>query len=561
MTLSRRELLVRGAAAGAALRFAAADWLAAAPQAAGKYAEAFRAIDAMVERYMREMNSPGMTFVLADRDSILRVATYGLSDIERKEPVRPEHLFQIGSITKSFVAIALLQLRDEGKLDLHAPIARYLPWVKIEPRDVITTHHLLTHTSGLPSGPPLFLPDPGAHHLSGFPPGSHFSYCNMGYRLLGYLLETLDGRTYPESVQARVFKPLGMNATMAYIAPELRERTANNYTPFRDDVPYSRQGRVASAPPFIYEGAAGSISSTPEDMGRYVRMIASRGKGLMSPASFADFTKRHISTGENDESYGYGLFLTKIDGHEVARHTGGMVSFMSAMHVDLEDGIGAFASVNAQQGYRPNPVTIYALRAIRAVNANKPLPELPLPNPQTKIAGAKDLAGVYTSPEGEKIEFVADGDALWLVSGAKRLAVETSPSGLIVRDRDFDRFPFSFERATKDGGPSVSVGHGARWWMSDRYTGARTFAVPESWSAFTGHYRNDSPWSGSVRIVARQGKLWADGTVPLRQVDPVTFRLADSDFNPEWVQFLDVVNGKSRHLKVSGDDFYRVDVP
>ncbi len=554
MTLTRREIL----AAGAALPLLVQDWAVADTS---RYAAAFRSIDAMAAAYLKAMNAPGMTLVIADRSGPIRVATYGFSDLARKEPVRSDHLFHIGSITKSFVAIALLQLREEGKIDFHAPVTRYLPWLRVEPRDVITTHHLLTHSSGLPSGPPLFLSDPGARHVSGFTPGSHFSYCNMGYRILGYLLEVLDGKPYPEVIEARVFKPLGMSASVAYIAPEIRERTANSYMPYFDERPYPRQGRVADAPQIIYEGAAGSISSTAGDMGRYVAMIASGGKGVLSPAAFEDFTKRHIRLEEGAEpGYGYGLFTDTLDEHRIVRHTGGMVSFMSAMHIDLVDGIGAFASINAQQGYRPNPVSIYALRAIRAVNANKPLPDAPPVDPPAKIADAKDLAGVYTAPSGEKLEFVAEGESLWLLHGGKRVPVESSTSGLIARHPDFERYALSFEREKKTTGPALSVAYGPRWFAGEKYTGPRTFDYPAEWNAFAGHYRNDSPWNGSVKIYVRQGQLWLDGAGALRPVDAVTFRAAEPEWNPEWIQFLAVVNGKSRHLKLSGEDFWRVDV-
>jgi len=98
-------------------------------EANAKYKDVFEALDSFVKQYMREMNSPGMTLVLANRDGILRAASYGFSDLERGLNVKPEQLFHIGSISKSFTAIALLQLREEGKLDLHQPVVEYLPWL------------------------------------------------------------------------------------------------------------------------------------------------------------------------------------------------------------------------------------------------------------------------------------------------------------------------------------------------------------------------------------------------------------------------------------------------
>lgn len=510
----------------------------------------------MVERYLREMNAPGMTLVIADRDRVLRVATYGLSDLERNETVRPDQLFQVGSISKSFAGAALLQLRDEGKIDLHAPVTKYLPWLRIEPREVITTHHLLTHSSGLPGWAPVFPSDTTARHTAGFTPGSHYWYSNLGYAILGLLIETLDKRPYPDSIRARVFEPLGMNASVAYIAYDTRARSANSYIPFMYDRPYPRNGRLSEAPQLVFDNAAGSVTSTPADMGVYLRTILNRGKGVLSPAAFDDWVKGYVPTTPSaEESYGYGWFTGKLDEHPMIRHTGGMVSFMSALHADLQDGIGAFASINAQQGYRPNAVTTYAIRVIRAANEGKPLPDPVFPDPVTKIADAAKLAGVYTSADGDRLEFVADGEGLVLVRGGKRHQVEIAGGVPFVRTPELEMYGFGFTR-DKDA-PATGVGHGNRYWSRE----PRKFEHPAAWSAFVGHYHSESPWIGSVRVVMREGKLWLADTTELRQVDPSTFRFADPEHSPEWVQFHDVVNGKSRRIRISGEDLWRVDAP
>jgi D-alanyl-D-alanine carboxypeptidase len=554
MTLSRREF-VAATAAGTVL---IADWVSSASHDP-RYARAFDAIDTMVARYMREMNAPGLTLSIADRAKVLRVATYGMSDADRKEPVRADQLFHIGSISKSFAAITLLQLRDEGKIDLQKPIVHYLPWLRIEPREEITTHHLLSHSSGLPSWVPVFPTDP-APHRAGFTPGSHFHYCNMGYAVLGHLIETLDARPYPDAIRARIFEPLGMRTSYAVIGPDQRDRTVASHIPYRDERPYTRNGRLADAPQIVFDNAAGSVTSTAADMGLYLRMLAHRGNPLLGEKTFAEMSARHIRLEDNAEpGYGYGLFVEKLDDHDVVRHTGGMVSFMSAMHVDLNDGIAAFASVNAQQGYRPNPVTVFAIRAIRAANAKKPMPEMPAPNSPATIKDAKDIAGVYHSLDGGKIELAANGDALFLVHDGKRIPVEIAGGEYYANHPDFELFPFYFERAKEVARP-LSVGHGSRWWLADHYEGPRQFEVPHEWLAFEGHYRNEDPWMGSGRVVLRQGKLWVGGTASLRQVDANTFRFAEPEHNPEWVQFLDVVNGKARRVKFSGYDLWRVDV-
>src|SRR4051794_4447419 len=89
------------------------------------------ALDAFIARYMKAMNAPGITLALARREGMARTATFGFSDYQSQETVTPDHLFQVGSITKSFVALTCLQLHDEGKLDLERPVLEYLPWLPI----------------------------------------------------------------------------------------------------------------------------------------------------------------------------------------------------------------------------------------------------------------------------------------------------------------------------------------------------------------------------------------------------------------------------------------------
>ena len=233
MKINRRELLSIGAKATMALtagRFLVTESRAAGMQFTAedtKFKNAFIALDGFVGQYMREMNSPGMILVLSDRAKVQRVSTYGLSDLERKSPVAPNRLFHIGSISKSFTAIAVLQLREEGKIDLDKPISDYLPWLKIETKYApITVHHLLTHTSGLPGNVPIFLSDLTAKHKQGFAPGEHFHYCNLGFDILGHLVSQFDGQTYGESISRRILQPLEMTASEPTINSRSEEHTS-----------------------------------------------------------------------------------------------------------------------------------------------------------------------------------------------------------------------------------------------------------------------------------------------------------------------------------------------
>ena len=158
---------------------------------------AFEEIDRYVQRRMSEVNMPGMALAVTDREKLLRIASFGYADLAAGKPIQPGTMFEIGSIGKSFTNVALMQLRDEGQLDLQAPVSRYLPWFEAQPEyEPITTHHLMTHTAGLVSGT-----DIAPHGLyeswalrdsrTGAPPGEYFRYSNVGYKTLGFLLEPI----------------------------------------------------------------------------------------------------------------------------------------------------------------------------------------------------------------------------------------------------------------------------------------------------------------------------------------------------------------------------------
>src|SRR5688572_14915830 len=343
MHLTRREVL-EAALAGAAVA-AGSFWINDSQANSTKYGEAFAELDRFVEQFMRDMNSPGLTLVLADRAGVQRVATYGFGDLERQRKLNADELFQIGSITKSFLGIVLLQLRDEGKLDLHKPIVEYLPWFRVQSAFApITTHHLLTHTSGLPGLPEVFPSDPAQRHVAAYPPGERFHYNNMAYSLLGLLAWTLDGRELPTLFRERIFKPLGMNQSEPAIDFEMRGRMPRSYQPFLSDRPYARHGQLCEAPSIITTSGAGCIAATARDMGAYIQMIANRGRGpqrnLISPESFELFAKRHIKAEDFGPaaSYGYGIAVDELDGNPMLRHTGGMVSYMSAILADIASG-------------------------------------------------------------------------------------------------------------------------------------------------------------------------------------------------------------------------------
>jgi CubicO group peptidase (beta-lactamase class C family) len=526
----------------------------------------FARLDEYIARHMRETGAPGMTLALANRDGLIRASTYGYADTKAGQRVVPETMFEIGSISKSFVGLVLLQLRDEGKLDLNKPIVEYLPWLKINSKfEAITTHHILSHSGGLP-GAPLLLDALLGELWTAYEPGKRFLYSNTGYNILGFLIEAVDKRPFAESMRARMLEPLGMTASSPIITNDLRRQMAIGYEPLAEGKPFPLHGPLAEAQWLEVDIAAGSIASTPSDMARYMRMLLNRGalpKGrLLSEEAFALFTKPAINSPYRGEpaSYGYGIWVSDVEGHMRLRHTGGMVAFSSSIDVDVTGGIGAFASVNANlRGYRPVAVTKYAIELFNASLAGKPLPDAPAPPPSPdEVKNAGDYVGTYTSLDGKKLELAAEGDKLVLLHAHRRVVLErVAPDRFLVKHPDFDAFLLGFVRENQQ---VTQAFHGANWYLGTKYNGPKTFETKKEWEAFAGHYHNDSPWYGDTRVVLRKGQLFVDGVQPLVPRSDGKFGVGDPEA-PDWISFESIVDGRAMRLNFSGIIFRRTFTP
>jgi D-alanyl-D-alanine carboxypeptidase len=563
--LDRRTFLSLGGGTAIAAAASPKLWgLGAIPVPAAKD-EVESKLDAFTAAYMKAMNAPGITQALTDKTATIRTAGYGYANVELKTPVSPDQLFQIGSITKSFAALIMLQLRDEGKVDLHRPVLEYLPWLPVNmPYGPITAHHLLTHSSGLPDADAIFQSDPAARHVQGFAPGAHFHYCNLGFAILGQIIEKLDGRPWYQCLQARILTPLSMIQTAAVITIDSSARSATGYQPFFDDQVFPRQGRLVPRPPEVFDSPAGSIAAPPGDMAIYLRMLLNGGHGIVSADGFRLLSTPYIRATEFSPTsfYGYGIAVDVLDGHKILRHTGGMNCFASSIHVDLDAGVAAFASINAMQGYRPTAVTQYAVQLLRAKREAKPLPAAdPVADP-AEVDNAGDYAGVFRSAHGRELAFKATGKKL-LLDGTEQIVLQRSSGDSFVSTvpGSFSTYSLIFVRQQPAGGttpsPVVEVSYGPDWYANAAYHGDREFTAPAAYSALTGRYRSKS--GDDVRVFVRKGKLWL-GDTPLTEIGSYLFRIGNDSWSPDTAEFLTIVEGRARLLRAIGEDCWRIDV-
>jgi CubicO group peptidase (beta-lactamase class C family) len=559
MNINRRLVLGAGAAAIAA--GGAADAATRSTGGGRTHRTALSALSRYAEQHVRDWGLPGMTICVVDRDGYAGFITAGYANIERRTPVGPDHLFQIGSISKVFTALTLHSLHQDGKLAATARVRAVLPDIAIRNAEAVTLQHLLNHTSGLPGNAPI-VPDGEDGLWSGFTPGEHWSYSNTGYELLSRAVAQADGKPFHESVEARVLRPLGMNDSRGAIQSIDRPRYAQGYESLHSDRPSFRPSSVAPAAWVDVETGAGCIAATSADMAKFLRFLMElaqgRGGPVLSNNTAAAFMANPAAAPGWSETalYGNGLAHLTIDERHYLHHTGGMVSFSSSMHVDTEAGVAAFASSNVgfDFSYRPRDVTLHACRLFRAAREGADVPA-PAPTRSTVNDPAR-LVGIYTAQSGDTFEIRAAGAdqvAMYRNGVVSRMQSLAGPF-FVSADPRFATTGVLFEAEEQEL---------VRAWADDvefvRGPPPHAYQAPPpaDLQRLAGIYDSDNAWSGPLWVIARSDKLWLNNAEPLTLLGDGSWRAGADDWSPERVRFDGLVDGRPTRLLLSGAAYVR----
>jgi D-alanyl-D-alanine carboxypeptidase len=534
---------------------------------------AFERIDKYVKQWMDLWNIPGLGVSITDRKRLLRRSTYGYSDIESGIPVRPSTMWEIGSISKSFASIVLMQLCDEHKVDLHRPVTEYLPWLSVKSRfEPITLHHLLTHTAGIIMGTECRLSGVPevlalAETETSTPPGEHFHYSNVGYKVVGLVIEEILGKSCDKAIQERVFDPLGMNTSVATITHDIRKRLAVCYLPFYDDRPSPIGGPHVRATWIESDTADGSICSTPSDMALFMRMLMNRGKWtngrVISEKGFKLLTQKAIFPDDDPHkgAYGYAMDIEESEGHTYIGHTGGMVGHTSSIRMDMDDGFGVGAFTNVSKQAEVDNVARFALAVLRAAAAGAELPKVPKLSEKFRVGNPGEYVGTFDQGN-RRLRVRATRDKLILKIGKKDFAMEKRENDAFWVDHaGLDLFMMRFER---ENGKVTRILHGPDVYEKHGHMKASKASASKDGDAYEGHYRSYNPWSSNFRVISRRGSLlYVDPSgqeQPMTQLPDGSFGIGDAT-SPEHVRFDWVVCGKAYHAVISGGDFYRTFTP
>lgn len=306
-------------------------------------------------------DEPGAVIFIAKNNEIIYRKAFGQANLELSVALNPDMVLEIGSISKQFTAVAILQLVEKGQLKLSDPISKFLSNFPTQGQN-ITIHHLLTHTSGLSNYTSdsswsevwrneysinqvidLFKDKP----LTSIP-GEKFSYSNSGYVLLGAIIEKISGLTYAEYLHKNIFEPLDMKNTYYGSRSKIIKNRANGY---------QRNGEFVNAEylTFTQTYAAGAIMSSVNDLYLWNRAI--KNKSILSEESLKLATTNYKTTDGKFINYGYGWFLNEIDGNSTIEHGGGVFGFISyALYVPSQD---IYVTVLTNfDGYNPEALAV-----------------------------------------------------------------------------------------------------------------------------------------------------------------------------------------------------------
>ncbi len=362
-------------------------------------------LDGVVRVYMREKNIAGVTVSVVKDGALFFSKGYGFANVAKREPVDPATtMFRIGSVSKLLTWTAVMQLVEQGKLDLDKDVNEYIdfriPETFAEP---ITLKHILSHTPGLEEDPRgLFTTDSAAIRPMGewlashMParvraPGTFSAYSNWATALAGYIVERVSGLSWDEYIEQHIFTPLGMTYSTG------RQPLPARLVPFMSEGYEWKAHRYEPRPFEIVTGAApaGSISASADDMAKL--MIAYLGKGtsgsatIFSPATADLMYSRLQGHDPRIPGFAHGFYEKTSHGVRIIGHGGDTQWFHSDLALILEDNVGIFMSTNTNTGgavsFSPFLQTILDRFYPQATT-------YPVPSEGAK-AGAKRYAGEY----------------------------------------------------------------------------------------------------------------------------------------------------------------------
>jgi CubicO group peptidase (beta-lactamase class C family) len=303
-----------------------------------------------VKAEMQRQHIPGLSLLVVRNGRIVRAEGFGFSNVELQVPVKPETVFQSGSVGKQFTATGVMMLVEEGKISLDDPLMKYFPDAPASWKEV-TVRELLSHTAGFGDYPKDFdfrKDWTEAEELKliesiplAYPPGTSWAYSNFGYVTLGILIHRVTGEFYGDFLQQRIFQPLGMPSTRIISEADLVPNRAAGYRLVKGEL--KNQEWVA---PVVNTTADGSLYFTTLDLAKWDAALYTE-KLLKRSSLDLMWTPVKLKNGQaNKGHYGFGWFIDERAGHRCIHHDGSWQGFETAIDRYVDDQLTVVALAN-----------------------------------------------------------------------------------------------------------------------------------------------------------------------------------------------------------------------
>lgn len=299
-------------------------------------------LDSLILTGFGSKNEPGGVFLASKKGKIIYKRAFGKANLELDSDMNPDNVFQIGSMTKQFTAVAILMLEQQGKLSVNDVVSKY---IKDYPSgDKITIHHLLTHTSGIKDFTkmkalstiaqkemkPEMMVDFFKNEPVDFAPGEKFEYNNSGYVVLGYIIELVSGQTYEDFIKKNIFEKAGMTHSYYATDRQLIPKRASGY--HQKEHGFVNKTVISFSVPF----SSGSLMSSVDDLLKWQQALSQN--ILLNPAETQKAFQKYKLNNAEEFTYGYGWHLKDINGTPDREHGGSIFGFKSmGVYIPDED--------------------------------------------------------------------------------------------------------------------------------------------------------------------------------------------------------------------------------
>jgi serine beta-lactamase-like protein LACTB len=419
---------------------------------AEKYAAAVAALEPLIEEQVKEKRLPALSIALVDDQQIVWARGYGFQDAAKKIPATAETVYRVGSVSKLFTDIAVMQLVEQKKLDLDAPLVKYIPDFKpaVTPEQKpITLRMLMAHRSGLIREPPVgnyFDPtEPtlkaSVASLNGigliYPPGEKIKYSNAAVGLVGYTLQKTQREQFEKYVQRTVLDAIGMPSSSFEPTPAVKAKLA-------DAVMWTYHGREFPAPTFeLGITPAGCMYSSVNDLAKFHSCLFAGGKigdkQLIKPETLTEMFTPQFPAKADTRGFGLGFMIGELNGKKRIGHGGAIYGFATEWAALPEQKLGVV--VVASRDVANATVTRIAddaLRLMLAVNEGKDLPKLRRTQPLTKPQMER-LAGRYQNGD-HWLELTESFGKLYLTTDTGFAKVRLATLGINLVSDDIHAF-------------------------------------------------------------------------------------------------------------------------